>query len=379
MKSEDGDPSCFTACCNACCEKCKNFCDTPVGGKIVAVAFWLLLNTMVLSVIVWDNSDVTRQLRDGSSVAPYVFFSVVGLSGVLFLRASFMDPGYLPDAKKCKDATRNTGKEEMEYCTDESVVPPKPPKDSSTKVEMEENSDQKVDVFMPPVRKENVEKLWGIDGWEYVRYEPDQKEDQPVRYCALCNMWMSLRSKHCPSCRKCVALYDHHCIWMGNCVGERSRATFWWYLVAQTTAVIWALYYIESSIQWSGFDGNAWGVLEGFIWANGCKCLLFLFILLCSWLPMCLLIYHSYLILTNQTTWEYNRSKRISYLSDLDEGERPFDHGPLANIRLLCCTPGLLKWRAMGFPKGRTFGTQKKVGPPVVPPPPPPQEKPTQA
>merc|ERR1712070_873554 len=101
-----------------------------------------------------------------------------------------MDPGYLPDAKKYKDAIRNTGKEEMEYCKGESVGMPTPAKEPNTSTE---TGDQKLDVFMPPVT-EKIEKLWGIDGWEYVRYDPDHKEPQPVRYCALCNMWMSLRS-----------------------------------------------------------------------------------------------------------------------------------------------------------------------------------------
>jgi len=72
--------------------------------------------------------------------------------------------------------------------------------------------------------------------------------------------------------------------------------------------------------------------------------LLFSVVLLCSWLPLCLLIYHSYLIFTNQTTWEFTRRTRISYLKQLTPDVRPFDHGPINNILLICCVPMLIDW-----------------------------------
>lgn len=97
------------------------------------------------------------------------------------------------------------------------------------------------------------------------------------------------------SCR-----YDHHCIWLGNCVGERNHGLFWWYLVCQTSVIIWGLYYLWSAIKWHGFSDEALGAIEGFVWANGLKILVFLFILLWSWLPLCLLGYHTYLLWTNQ-------------------------------------------------------------------------------
>lgn len=55
------------------------------------------------------------------------------------------------------------------------------------------------------------------------------------------------------------------------------------------------------------------------------------------------LILIHYLVL--QTTWEFNRKTRITYLRHLDTGSRPFDDGPFRNLRLICCTPKLLDWR----------------------------------
>ena len=53
------------------------------------------------------------------------------------------------------------------------------------------------------------------------------------KYCTVCHVEQPLRSKHCKECDHCVATFDHYCPWIGNCVGERNRANFYWYLVAQ--------------------------------------------------------------------------------------------------------------------------------------------------
>ena len=84
----------------------------------------------------------------------------------------------------------------------------------------------------------------------------------------------------------------------------------------------------------------AWALLSSQLFASGSrgmlwfdrllKILVWLFVVLWSWLPVCLLGYHTYLLLTNQTTWEFNRKTRITYLRkgkqseiDLKVIERP--------------------------------------------------------
>lgn len=47
-----------------------------------------------------------------------------------------------------------------------------------------------------------------------------------------------------------------------------------------------------------------------------------------------LLLYHTYLIVTNQTTWEHNRRDAITYMKGYPIGFYPFDKGCLSNLKL---------------------------------------------
>ena len=51
------------------------------------------------------------------------------------------------------------------------------------------------------------------------------------KYCTICHLEMPLRAKHCKKYDYCVATYDHYCPWIGNCVGERNKARFYYYLL----------------------------------------------------------------------------------------------------------------------------------------------------
>lgn len=51
------------------------------------------------------------------------------------------------------------------------------------------------------------------------------------KYCTVCHLEQPLRTKHCKSCDQCIATHDHHCPWIGNCVGERNKARFYYYLL----------------------------------------------------------------------------------------------------------------------------------------------------
>ena len=63
----------------------------------------------------------------------------------------------------------------------------------------------------------------GSDGGDIVMFVES-------KYCTVCHLEQPLRAKHCKSCDQCVATHDHHCPWIGNCVGERNKARFYYFL-----------------------------------------------------------------------------------------------------------------------------------------------------
>lgn len=70
---------------------------------------------------------------------------------------------------------------------------------------------------------------------------------EKLQFCSLCQIWKPLRTKHCRSCKKCVRLYDHHCPWLGVCVAERNRPHFLWYLGLESLALVWVIYEVIQS------------------------------------------------------------------------------------------------------------------------------------
>ncbi|CAM8956348.1 unnamed protein product [Rhodiola kirilowii] len=117
--------------------------------------------------------------------------------------------------------------------------------------------------------------------------------------CPYCNVVQPPRSKHCQDCDKCVLQFDHHCVWLGTCIGQRNHCRFWW----KDAIMIMLLITLTFAL---------------------------IFVLL-------LLLFHSYLILTNQTTYELVRRRRIPYLREIPERVHPFSNGICSNIYNFCC------------------------------------------
>ena len=45
-------------------------------------------------------------------------------------------------------------------------------------------------------------------------------------YCPYCRVKKTSTIKHCHVCKKCVKGFDHHCNWIDNCVGEKNKFLF---------------------------------------------------------------------------------------------------------------------------------------------------------
>jgi hypothetical protein len=101
---------------------------------------------------------------------------------------------------------------------------------------------------------------------------------------------------------------------------------------------------VIESIEWSEYHSA-----DEFLRKNIVGVLLIIKMLIVGWLPLALLGFHTYLIMSNQTTWEFNVRARITYLRGIPEGFNPFSQGCLGNIELTCCDfdPEPKHWRTM--------------------------------
>ncbi|CAM0903364.1 unnamed protein product [Alopecurus aequalis] len=145
--------------------------------------------------------------------------------------------------------------------------------------------------------------------------------------CSSCGLIQPPRTKHCHDCDKCVLQFDHHCVWIGTCIGKRNHCRFWWYIFEQAILAGWtvALY-----IQFLHLDMKE-------CWLKGLTGLLLLVPLIIIHIVLVILVMmHTYLALTNQTTYEIARRKRISYLRGVPAKVYPFSKGICRNLYDLC-------------------------------------------
>lgn len=270
--------------------------------QILSLSLWFLIHATAMVALLLGETEVKRDLDSSQGGHLHAIFYILLLAscGTLFLWTSLANPGWIdsPDHQKAKS-------------------------DGLTPV---------------PLKKEKPSI-----------YAEDYPVDPSCRFCPACNLWQKLRSKHCNLCNRCVAKYDHHCFWMGNCIGEKNHGKFWWFLFLQTALIIWTLVLLIEGLCWSDLDN-----LEQFLEHNLLSVIVVIGTLVLGWLPMALLGLHSYLIFSNQTTWEFNRRPRITYLHGLPDGVHPFSKGCMGNVELVCCDfdPRPRYWRGVAEENG---------------------------
>ncbi|XP_060191330.1 protein S-acyltransferase 10 isoform X2 [Lycium barbarum] len=133
--------------------------------------------------------------------------------------------------------------------------------------------------------------------------------------CSYCDVVQPPRAKHCHDCDKCVLQFDHHCVWLGTCIGQSNHCRFWWYICGETALSLWTgtlyIQFLKSDI------------------SKPC-----------------------YLVLTNQTTYELVRRRRIQYLRNIPERVYPFSKGACRNLYDFCCARSS-KYRMDPLPTGQ--------------------------
>lgn len=163
--------------------------------------------------------------------------------------------------------------------------------------------------------------------------------------CTYCSVLQPPRAKHCHDCDKCILQFDHHCVWLGTCIGQANHCRFWWYILEETTLCLWTviLYiaYLKANIS------RSW-------WMDAIMILLLIALSISLVFLVLLLLFHSYLALTNQTTYELVRRRRIPYMRGIPERVYPFSKGIGWNLYNFCCAPS-------GINKLETLPTAQEI------------------
>jgi len=133
---------------------------------------------------------------------------------------------------------------------------------------------------------------------------------------------------------------------VGGCIGELNHRKFYIFLVFQTIVEIWTFLIAKSGLNQIYVKNPEQGQIiengqsvEEIVHEENEEYVLFMIIAFISFLAMAftglLLAFHTLLIATNQTTWEYTRKDTLNYLRIYPKGFHPFSKGIWENIRMV--------------------------------------------
>ncbi|CAA6654450.1 unnamed protein product [Spirodela intermedia] len=138
-----------------------------------------------------------------------------------------------------------------------------------------------------------------------------------VKFCDTCLLYRPPRASHCSICNNCVQRFDHHCPWVGQCIGLRNYRFFYLFISSSTFLCIYVF-----TFSWLNIIGRKghYGSIWKLMWGEILSLFLITYTFIAVWFVGGLTIFHTYLICTNQTTYENFRYRYETKVNPYDKG-----------------------------------------------------------
>lgn len=165
-----------------------------------------------------------------------------------------------------------------------------------------------------------------------------------LKYCTTCNIYRPPRCTHCSVCENCIERFDHHCPWIGNCIGKRNYWLFYSFVtstgvvnVAVLGTAVAHLAVLTQEFQDNEGKGSGDALLQA-MREEYMSAAIVVYTAAIVWFTVGLCMYHSYLICTNQTTYEQIKGVYSGGNGGPASAANPFHRSIAGNCHDILCS-----------------------------------------
>jgi len=128
-----------------------------------------------------------------------------------------------------------------------------------------------------------------------------------TKFCTTCNVYRLPRCSHCAMCDNCVEKFDHYCPWVGTCIGRRNYRYFLSFVLS---AALLCIYVFSTSLsRLIQLSEKHYHSFDKAMAKEPTAIALIVYTFIATWFVGGLSVFHLYLVVTNQTTYEHFRRR----------------------------------------------------------------------